>query len=141
MQQYDSFIRLMKKGIMKQIVTLTLIGCFCLALTACSSEPNFRKYGGDTPLEDLPWVQEIINDGGDFQQEYGWVLRFEYKRETYITFGNCCVTCLSMPPVYWTCEGDIFEFSEEERSEIETQLMEKTDSELIFCGTTCVCAE
>lgn len=133
----------MKKAIMKQISTLTLalIGASFLILSACSSEPSFRKCGGDKPLEDLPWVQEIINDGGDFQQEYGRILRFEYKGDNYLTFGNCCPTCLSMPPVYLTCEGDVFEFSEAERTEIQTQLSAGTDSELIFCGTSCVCGE
>lgn len=126
---------------MKQISTLTLIGCFCLALTACSSEPNFRKCGGDQPLEDLPWVQEIINDGGDFQQQYAVVTRFEYKGDNYITFANCCPNCLSGRPVYLTCEGDVFEFSKEERTEIQTQLIEGEDLDRIFCGTTCVCGE
>lgn len=93
------------KGILPGLILLTLISC-------SEEEGPIALCGGTSELDELAWVQELIDEleKSKISREFSYLMSGDFEGTTYLYLGNCCPYCNSIPVVY-DCQGNRMEDS------------------------------
>lgn len=94
-------------------VNILIIGISCQwnELPAIKRESCGNLCGVDNPLQDLPWLQEMVvlmeaGKGSSRIYQYFYVLQGELNGETVFIFDNCCPMCDTRVLTY-NCRGEV----------------------------------
>ncbi|WP_297338161.1 hypothetical protein [Algoriphagus sp.] len=106
--------------------------------TSCQENENPRlACGVENPAVNLTWLSELIDEleGTAFDRNYSYINQVNYQGQVLFVQANCCPNCNSVP-IYYDCEGNVFEDENLVFSELTTlALIWKSESSLCTVGT------
>lgn len=79
--------------------------------SSCQQNENPRvACGVSNPAVNLTWLSEKIEEleASEFSRDYSYINQVLFEGQTLFALGNCCPNC-NWAPVYYDCEGSIFE--------------------------------
>ena len=82
--------------------TLAFIFILVISITACEPEKAPLVCGGEDPLNDLPWLKEMVVEYEQYKDSY--LVQADLHGNTVFFFGSCCTAC-NWAIIPYDCDG------------------------------------